>query len=261
MNIGCCISHQDENKLRIAKKVGLDFVEASFSGLGTTDKNSLDKYTSLLAELNLPCVSTNGMLFGDFRLTGPNADLARAGDFVYKTLDYSAKAVGYKYVVFGSSGARNVPNGFSHEEATEQITKFLAEYVAPAMREFGVVCLIEELCPKETNIIQTCAEAMKIIKAVNLPEIKLLIDYYHTETSEEPVESLEAYVPYTKHVHIASPRNSRRYPIPEDGDDYKKFFDILRSGGYTEMNISLEGGANGDFEKSLSETFAYLKSL
>lgn len=261
MNIGCCIAYQDEARIRIGKSSGLDFIETSFSDLGRADKNALEGFAALLSELAIPCVSTNGMLSKDYRITGPDADHVKASDFIYRTLELSAKKIGYRYVVFGSSGARNVPDGFSREKASEQIVRFLADHVAPAMREFGVTCLIEELCPTETNIIQSCAEAMKIIDQVNLPEIRLLIDYYHTEISGEPVESLQAFVPYTCHVHIASPSNSRRFPQINDGDDYGKFFNILRNGGYKEKNISLEGGANGDFEASLHETVAYLKSL
>ncbi len=259
MNIGCCITIYNPKGIAQAKSWGIDFVETSFQQLALCEEELLESSAALFKELKLPCIATNEFMPGSYRLTGPEADLAAAGEYVYKALERTAKKIGYKYVVFGSGGARNVPEGFPKEKATEQLITFLSDYVAPAMKQFGVTCVVEELC--DSNILTSAAEAAAVVKAVNKPEIQLLLDYYHFVRAGESVEDVASLVPFTKHVHVASPSNGRKLPKVNDGDDYKSFFDMLRSNGYGEGNVSLEGTFADNFEGSIRDALTCLKAL
>ena len=64
----------------------------------------------------LPVCSTNGFFPGDLKVTGPNADHERAVRYTETALRH-AQIAGIKVCVLGSSGSRNIPDGFSRQEA------------------------------------------------------------------------------------------------------------------------------------------------
>ena len=73
---------------------------------------------------------------------------------------------------------------------------------------------------------------MEIIRAVNLPNIKLLLDYFHAILGGDTLEQLATYGDDIVHVHLASPINERSVPRENDLEDCRKFFAMLNSIGY-----------------------------
>ena len=106
----------------------------------------------------------------------------------------------------------------------------------------GRVVAIEPLNYSECNIVNTVADSMRVVKAVNKPNVFTLIDFYHVRYNGEDIESFVDYKGYIKHVHVASFNNHRRYPRPFDGEDFRGFFDVLRRADYKESNVSIEAG-------------------
>ena len=89
----------------------------------------------------------------------------------------------------------------------------------------------------ESNIINTAAEGLQLVKAVDRENIKLLIDYYHLVMEKENPEIILDAGSYIKHIHFANPAG-RVYPI-EAEDGYIRFMDLLKGVGY-EGRISVE---------------------
>ena len=56
----------------------------------------------------------------------------------------TAKELGLKIIVFGSGGARKVPEGFSQDEAYKQLVEF-AKRIAPEAKKRGIVVAVEPL--------------------------------------------------------------------------------------------------------------------
>ena len=115
MKIGCCVSLWEDLIFHLPQ-AGCQYAEGGFSSLA--DK-SLDQVRTRAAQLEKAGVrlETMNVLFpGDFHLTGPQADFAAVDNYLEENLP-KAQALGVSMVVFGSGGARRVPEGFPQEGA------------------------------------------------------------------------------------------------------------------------------------------------
>ena len=242
MKFGCCVSLWEDLIFHLPQ-AGCQYAEGGFSSLA--DK-SLDQVRTRAAQLEKAGVrlETMNVLFpGDFHLTGPQADFAAVDNYLEENLP-KAQALGVSLVVFGSGGARRVPEGFPQEEAFAQLTELCREHIAPAMGAFGITCCVEPLNRQETNILATSEEGFRLVEAVNHPNFQLLVDLYHFDLEGESLSALESYRGRLGHCHIASAQNSRLLPQPWDGQDYLPFFQTLAAMGY-EGRLSLEGDTRG----------------
>ncbi|MFQ6829589.1 MAG: sugar phosphate isomerase/epimerase family protein, partial [Acutalibacter sp.] len=230
MKLGCCASLWEDMILKLPA-AGADYAEAGFSSLMG---KSLDQVRARAAQLEKAGVSLESMnvLFpGDFRLTGPQADFSAVDSYLEENLP-KAQALGVKVVVFGSGGARRVPEGFPQEEAFAQLVELCREHIVPAAAAHGITCCVEPLNQKETNILTTSGECFRLVEAVNHPNLQLLVDLYHFDLEDESLSALEGYRGRLGHCHIASAQNSRLVPQPWDGQDYLPFFQALAAMGY-----------------------------
>jgi sugar phosphate isomerase/epimerase len=89
----------------------------------------------------------------------------------------------------------------------------------------------------ESNIINTAAEGLQLVKAVDRENIKLLVDYYHLVMEKEDPKIISDAGSYIKHIHFANPAG-RVYPI-EAEDGHIRFINLLKGVGY-EGRISVE---------------------
>ena len=193
MKLGCCASLWEDMILKLPA-AGADYAEAGFSSLMG---KSLDQVRARAAQLEKAGVSLESMnvLFpGDFRLTGPQADFSAVDSYLEENLP-KAQALGVKVVVFGSGGARRVPEGFPQEEAFAQLVELCREHIAPAAAAHGITCCVEPLNQKETNILTTSGECFRLVEAVNHPNLQLLVDLYHFDLEGESLSALEARLP------------------------------------------------------------------
>ena len=94
-------------------------------------------------------------------MTGPDVDKARLDSYLAAATERAAELDG-EIIVFGSGGARHVPEGFSRTRAHDQILEFL-EAAANYAGEHGLVIAIEHLNRSETNVITSIAEAVKTL--------------------------------------------------------------------------------------------------
>jgi sugar phosphate isomerase/epimerase len=140
-------------------------------------------------------------------------------------------------VVFGSGGARQVPEGFSKQEAFEQLVDF-GKRIAPEARSRNITIAIEPLRHQESNIINTAAEGLQWVNAVNDPNIQLMIDYYHFQVEKEDLADIFKVKDHLRHLHMANP-NGRVVPLQWEEYDYAPFFADMRAIHYDRL-ISVE---------------------
>ena len=260
-NIGICTPFNDYKRMTALKEVGADFFEFSFSALGQAEESAVNESIAFVKELGLPVVSMNGLLMGDFRMTGENTNHDVIAEFVEKTLERATK-YGTRNFVIGSGKARSVPEGFSEEKAREQLESLFVDKLLPIFAKYDSYLSIEELRKEECNIFITCKETMETIRKINHPNLTLLVDYYHAMLGGDTFEEIASYKDKITHVHIASPLHERHVPMAGDGEDYQGFFDALRKANYKAMNISLEGGFGGkDVIETAKASFEYLKTF
>ena len=99
---------------------------------------------------------------------------------------------------------------------------------------------------------------MEVIRAVDAPEVRLMVDYYHAMLGGDRLEEIASYGDMIRHVHIASVRNKRHFPMIDDVGDCRGFFAALKAAGYTGC-VSLEGSDGGNFESSIAEAITVMK--
>ncbi len=257
MKFACCINLGAVDKLEILKKHGYTAYETGFSALTNAEDEKILAFAEKTKELGMPCVSHNGMFPADIKLLAGQSEYGKINEYLDKTFE-KAKPLGSPIVVLGSGGARKIPEDMSIELATERFTALLSDVIAPQAKKWGVTIAIEELRREECNFINNCREAMEIIRAVNKPEIQLLIDYYHSMLGGDKLTELASYGDAIKHVHIASPKNNRNFPNIDDLGDCRSFFAALKTAGY-DGAISLEGRAGENFESSIAEAISVMK--
>ena len=144
-------------------------------------------------------------------------------------------ALGGQAIVFGSGGARNVPDGFPQAEANNQLVRFLRLAGDVAERE-EVTIVIEPLNSRDSNIITSVVEGMQLAQAADHPRVRLLADLYHMMEDDEPLENITTCAQWLNHVHVADTSRG----APGEGDyPYGEFFRRLHGGGYS-GRISIE---------------------
>ncbi len=239
-------------------RAGYDYVELPLAQIMDLSHEEFGSLKRKMEEANIPCEACNNFFPARIRLTGENTDKAAISEYTEAALDRAAQ-LGAKTVVFGSSGAKNVPGGFPHEKAWTQLV-FLLRNIDEAAGKHGITVAIEPLNRLESNIINTAEEGLRLAQDVNRANIKLLVDYYHLAMEKESPDILKKAGKYIRHVHFARPEG-RVFPGGSDPEDYSLFFKKLADTGY-DGRVSVEAYSRdfaADFIKSLELLKAAVK--
>ena len=234
MKFGICTSIENG---AAARDAGWDFIEESVQGLLQglePDENWTGRGRAKRSAL--PILAANMLVPASLKVTGPDVDRERLAAYMRAVLR-RADQLDIRTLVFGSGGARNVPEGFPRDTAAEQITEFVRTSAAVAA-EYGVTIVIEPLHRGECNIINSVGEAMKYVVTVGHPNLKCLVDSYHSWTENEPLEDVRVAMPSIRHVHVAD-KTGRTAPGESGESDYRPLFRVLKEGGYNGL-ISVE---------------------
>ena len=238
------------------KRAGYDYLELSLSHLSKLDNSEFEALESRLRSLGLPCESCNNFFPPTIHLTGAEADHAAALRHAEHALARAAR-LGAEVVVFGSSGAKNVPAGFPHEVAWAQIVTLLRA-IDPIAGKNGILIAIEPLNRKESNIVNTVQEGYQLMREVNRPNIRLLVDFYHMSLEGESLAALDEVADSIVHFHIAEPEN-RNFPNAAGKECFYDLFQKLREIQY-QGRISVESFSK-NFESDAVESLVLLRGL
>ena len=237
LRFGCCGSMiapaTDPVGIAIVENLaefGYDYIELSLRDLAVLPIPALTTLTSRLHRSGLACEVCNNFFPPEIRLTGPAADLGAALRYAEHALATAAR-VGASVVIFGSSGARNVPAGFSRDDAWGQLRTLLTA-LAPIAARHDLTIAIEHLNHVESNILNTVAETSRLAQEVAHPHVRLLLDAYHLLVENESLAILAHVAPAIAHVHVAQGLD-RIFPSGHDAA-LAAFFTALRATGYTQ---------------------------
>ena len=202
----------------------------------------------------MPVPVTNLFLPGTLKVTGPVID--RDAQMAYVTKAFSRLArLGTTIVVFGSGGARRVPDGFNQQEAFAQLVDF-GKRIAPEAQKRGITIAIEPLRRQESNIINSAAEGLTLVNAIDHPNFQLMIDFFHLASEKEDPAIVAEAGPRLRHLHTANPQG-RVFPLKWEEFDYAPFFARLRAAGY-DKRISVEASTK-DFASEAPQAIALLR--
>ena len=234
VQVGYCTSYRNAES---AKAVGFDYIEVGTSELAALSDADFDAAAVRLKEIGLAVPAANLFLPATVKVTGPDINVAQQTTYVRTAFRRLAR-LGVGVVVFGSGGARRVPDGFPKDEAFKQLVDF-GKRIAPEARANGIVVTIEPLRQQETNIINSAAEGLALVEAIADPNFQLMIDFYHLASEKEDPAIVVRAGSRLRHLHMANP-TGRVFPLAWDEFDYASFFAALRQTGY-DKRISVEG--------------------
>ncbi len=257
MKIGVCLSLSDvaEDKPAAARRFGFDYIELPLSAIAALDEGGFDDLLGAIKTGGIPCEACNIMFPGTLRLTGPLVDFDQVCAYLELALGRAGR-LGVQTVVFGSAGARNVPEGFPKERAWLQLLEMLRAADPIAARN-GLCLAIEPLNHTESNILNTGAEGFALAKLVDRPNIGLLLDYYHIWVDGEHPGIAVTARDTLRHAHFADPQ-ARSYPV-EMKEHFGNFFAALRAAGY-HSRVSIEA-ACADFNTDAPRALKVMREL
>jgi sugar phosphate isomerase/epimerase len=189
-----------------------------------------------LGKLKTKVYAVNLFIPGDLKLVGPEVNEQAILSYAEPVL-LRCKQAGIKMVVWGSGGARRVPDGFDREKAKEQFA-FIAQKISVIAKKHNIMLALENLNSTETNFITTAADALAMVKRVDHPNFRLCVDIYHMLKENETPEVIEAAGKYVVHCDIAEKEN--RTPPGVTGEDFKPYLKALKKIKYN-GKIVIEG--------------------
>lgn len=235
MKFGCCVDALARTpegaavpNIEQLAELGYDYVELYLASLTALPEDEFQAVVDRLGRAGIPCEACCIFYPRTVRLTGPDVDWAQVEDYDRRAIGRAAR-LGAEIIVFGSAGAKNVPEGFPYEQAWAQIVHAM-RIAAPIAAAHGITIVIEPLNRKEANIVLNGAEGLKLAREINRPSVQLLIDFYHMALEGESPDILLTAGDAIRHTHISTVP-ARAYPVAVE-PAYLPFFANLKAIGY-----------------------------
>jgi len=174
-------------------------------------------------------------------VTTPDAALRRRGWEHIRALidlcaDLSSDSGPRGVMVFGSPQQRSTTGGISRAQATRHFIDGLAG-IAPHAVARGVTVLAEALPANQSDVVQSLAEAVAIVREIANPAIRTMFDVHNAVDEAEPHDVLvDRYFDFIRHVHV-NEMDGRH--CGTGNYNFQPLFAMLRRRGYTGW-ISLE---------------------
>jgi D-psicose/D-tagatose/L-ribulose 3-epimerase len=236
------------------KGAGFDYAELSTTEIVSLSDADFAQLKNEVKQGGFPVLATDAFIPATIKLTGPAIDKDQQIAYVRKAMDRVA-ALGAHTIVLGSGAARKVPDGFSHDAAFDQLVDFL-QRIAPEARARDIVVAVEPQSTEESNIINSIDNGVKLVRAVNDPNIQLVLDIYYLDQTHEDASAMVAAKDYIRHFHFSNP-NGRVFPAQWDEYNYAPFFAALRQMNY-QGGISVDAHTT-NFPNDAPQTVAFLR--
>ena len=260
MKFGCCVGIPTIAADAISNLAasGYDYAELPLAQVVELTDSRFDELLKIMDGSGIGCYAMNIFFPGHIRLTGNSVRVGEIDEYVSKAFE-RANRLGAEVIVFGSSGARNVEQGFCMKEASSQLCDHLSR-ASKIASPYGIKIAIESLNRRESNIINSLHEAADLAAAVNSPDVGVLIDLYHMDVEQESLDVIEELKKENVnfvHVHIADAATDRGFPLNKER--FVSFAKQLESINY-DKNISIEGNSK-DFNKEIKLAKNVMDSL
>lgn len=192
-------------------------------------------------------------------LTTSDAAVRKATADYLIQLGQACADLGGDLMVFGSPFQRNLEDGMTREQAYANAAEIFRTAL-PSMNDRGVRICMEPLTPKETDFVNTCADACELIDMVDQPNFVLHQDVkamIGAETDSLP-SLIEQFKDRVGHFHV----NDTNLLGPGMGEtDYEPILEALLKTGY-EGWVSVEVfDYSPGAEKIAKESYDYMQEV
>lgn len=237
----------------LIRDAGLDYIEAQLVPMQLEDDRALAEALARVADTPLPIRAMSYLFPHDFRLVGPQKDERRNRayfDRVVRVLDAARADI----VVLGSGWTRNIPEGWSREAAEAEFLTAL-NWCANALADTATTLVIEPLNRKESNLVNSVDDGVRLADTLNHPRVKGLADFYHMDEECEPLSTLGLHGRRLGHIHLA---DTQRLNPGTGRYDYATFFGHLKACGYQGL-LSAECGVQGEPLSAMRHSARFLR--
>ena len=227
-----------EAQCELAARLGYDGLEIAPFTLANAperiDTTEARRIRGVVESSGLVVTGLHWLLVKPSGLSVTDPDAARRR----RTLDVVTRLIGLcaelggKVLVHGSPKQREVAAGETIDIARARLLDFLAE-AAEVAAAYGVVYCIEPLSRNETVLVNTVAEAAEIVRAIDRPSLRTMIDCSAAGLSESVSvpDLIATWMPTGLIAHLQVNDPNRR--APGQGDmRFAPIFAALKRHGY-----------------------------
>jgi sugar phosphate isomerase/epimerase len=198
-----------EKQCQFAKSLGYTGMElAPFTLAGRISEVSAEQRSMLKQQAEDNGVEIIGLHWllaktEGLHLTTSDAAMRKATADYLVELGQACADFGGTLMVFGSPFQRNLEDGMSIDQAYENAAEVFRSCL-PQFADRGVSICMEPLTPKETNFINTCADATRLIEMVDQPNFNLHQDVKAMAGAESKSipELIHEYRGRVGHFHV-----------------------------------------------------------
>ena len=193
-------------------------------------------------------------------ITHPDPAVRRQTTEYFKDLMRFCADVEGEVLVFGSPKQRSLLGGVTRAQARAWLIEAFRDAL-PVAEQVGVTLCLEPLPPPECDFIQTTAEAIDVIDAVDHPRVRLILDVKSLAGEQELtgvpipqiIRNVASYV-----AHVQANDANRGYP-GSGAIDFVPIFRALRGAGYDRfVSVEVFDFSPGP-ETIARESLAYLR--
>ncbi|MBM3833007.1 MAG: sugar phosphate isomerase/epimerase [Verrucomicrobia bacterium] len=236
-----------------AATLGFDGVEIFAPSAEELDAREIKQ---LLAQhrLKLAAMGTGaGWVLQKLRLTDPDSAVrTRARHFINGIIDF-AGSFGAPAIIGSMQG--RFEGDVTREQALAWLREAL-EQMGPRAHACGVPLLFEPLNRYETNLINTVADGLELLRTLRTKNVKLLSDLFHMNIEEISIaDALRAGGQNVGHVHFV---DSNRRPAGNGHMDFSLVAQALREIGFSGY-VSAEALPFPDSEAAAQQTMTSFK--
>lgn len=212
---------------------GMELAPFTLAGrIGEVSQETRAEYRKIAEGHGLQIIGLHWLLAKTegLHLTTSDAAVRKATSDYLIELGQACADFGGTLMVFGSPFQRNVEDGMTTEQAMANASEIF-KAALPAFADRGVKICMEPLTPKETDFINTCAQATELIEMVGEPNFALHQDVKAMLGAEEKSipELIAQYDGKVGHFHV----NDTNLLGPGMGEtDYKPILKALNESSY-----------------------------
>jgi sugar phosphate isomerase/epimerase len=257
MKIGCCTGTENYEALC---DLGYDFIELAGTQVMKMGGEELADAERLIAAKGVPCNGFNAYCGAGLPMAGPDFDIQAARDYAAEICRRGA-ILGIRVIGLGAPLARRIPQNFDKTLAARQIRDFV-RVTAEEGAKRGIRILLEALNPTICDLLTNTREALEVVRELNMPGLRMVLDFHHLTQAGEDVEGIAYAMPYVEHLHIDDTREGGRWHLrPEGIPFYRRCVRAAQACGYA-GTLSIEPtAASAPFREEARQSLDILRSL
>ncbi len=201
----------------VAAKLGYDALEIAPFTLGDDPRSltatQISDARKALSDAGIRCSSLHWLLVAPEGLSITTTDAgthARTVDVMRRLVDLAAE-LGADVLVHGSPKQRDLESGDETAGKARALEAF--SQAATAAEKAGVIYCLEPLSSEETNFVNTVDEAFELVRQIDNPAFRTMIDCAASLImNQDPAELLAAHLPGGLLAHVQVNDGNRRGP-------------------------------------------------